>query len=99
MFRRGTGDDVLGLSVSPARRAYVLYDRIAHGEVRSSRDVGAALGDVMAHEIGHLMLPAHSHSATGFMRSSLDMHSDFLQSFDEGQARLIRIGLTADVRP
>jgi len=46
--------------------AYVFYDRIQ--EIVQRRSLGhALLADVMAHEIGHLLLGSTSHSASGIM--------------------------------
>jgi hypothetical protein len=46
--------------------AYVFYDRIQ--ELAQRRRLGhALLADVMAHEIGHLLLGSTSHSASGIM--------------------------------
>jgi hypothetical protein len=33
------------------------------------------LGDVIAHEIGHLLLPPPAHSANGIMRAFWSIHS------------------------
>src|SRR5262245_60699965 len=73
-------DGVLGVAVGAARRAYVLTDRIAE-QLNSAdfiNDFGATrravgdevLGNVIAHEIGHVLLgPAHSER--GIMRADL----------------------------
>jgi hypothetical protein len=46
--------------------AYVFYDRIQ--EIAQRRRLGhALLADVMAHEIGHLLLGSAAHSASGIM--------------------------------
>jgi hypothetical protein len=62
--------DVLGTSYPDEKRAgyfaYVFYDRIQ--ELAQRRRLGhALLADVMAHEIGHLLLGSTSHSASGIM--------------------------------
>jgi hypothetical protein len=53
------------------------------------------LGFVMAHEIGHLMLPRRSHCTSGLMKSDWDIHDlerlDLLKlQFSEQQAAQIR---------
>ena len=62
--------DVLGTSYPDEKGAgyfaYVFYDRIQ--ELAQRRRLGyALLADVMAHEIGHLLLGSTSHSASGIM--------------------------------
>jgi hypothetical protein len=63
----------LGFAEPGSSVATVLYDRVVafsrHFHVK--REV--LLGYAMAHEIGHLLLPPHSHSYEGVMRSSIDM--------------------------
>jgi hypothetical protein len=52
--------------------AYVFYDRL---EVRSPQSYASsvfALAFVMAHEMGHLLLPYGSHSGAGVMRGHLN---------------------------
>ena len=78
---------VTGFAVSNdglgARRAYVFADRAKKQALdlrRNMPDVsqktaeGLILGHVIAHEAGHLMLP-HGHSATGIMRTRMDVNS------------------------
>ena len=50
----------------------------------------------MAHELGHLLLPAHSHSETGVMRASIDvqMAADKKLRFSSDQAALMLERLT-----
>ena len=52
--------------------AYVFYQRIQKFAWRVEISVAQALGHVMAHEIGHLILPVNAHSATGIMRGDWD---------------------------
>jgi hypothetical protein len=89
----GLADVVVGEAARLAHRAYVYYDRIAALGERP-RALGSILGDVIAHELGHLMLPANSHSASGIMRAGLELRPGWAGTFDERQAQLIR-GLIA----
>jgi hypothetical protein len=62
--------DVLGTAYPSEKGAgyfaYVFYDRVQ--EVAQRRSLGhALLADVMAHEIGHLLLGSPAHSASGIM--------------------------------
>ena len=54
------------------------------------RDIQTFLGYVMAHELGHLMLPPHSHASAGIMRENFGMSSRAVVSFTEQQAAAIR---------
>jgi hypothetical protein len=83
-------DVVVGEAALLAHRAYIFYDRIAAVRVVLPRELGSILGDVIAHELGHLMLPPNSHSASGIMRSGLELKPGWLGTFDKQQALLIR---------
>jgi hypothetical protein len=50
------------------RVAYVLFDRVRRLAGLSPKRVMEALALVMAHELGHLLLPSGSHSPSGLMR-------------------------------
>ena len=70
------------------RLVWVLFDQVeTHAERRHVR-IGLLSGLVMAHEIGHLLLPA-GHSETGLMRATWDLRAGVLEYFDERQAREI----------
>jgi hypothetical protein len=88
--KRGLVDIVVGEAAAAAHRAYVFYDRIAAMRVISPLDLASTLGDVIAHELGRLMLPVASHSASGIMRPGLELRPGRVGTFDERQARLIR---------
>jgi hypothetical protein len=50
--------------------AYVFYDRVRNLSLRYEQHRrGGILGHVVAHEIGHLLLPYGTHSGTGLMRA------------------------------
>ena len=53
------------------------------------RDIITTLGDVMAHELGHLMLPP-GHSNVGIMRPDINMTSRRLETFTDVEAAHIR---------
>jgi hypothetical protein len=52
--------------------AYVLFDRISEVAITSATSPATVLGVVIAHELGHLLLPHGSHSRTGLMRPKLN---------------------------
>jgi hypothetical protein len=60
-------DTVLGKAAPGGRIVKVLYDRLE--DIRGGRSAESAflLGNVIAREIGHLVLPAGTHSNVGLM--------------------------------
>jgi hypothetical protein len=68
--------DAIGMAATTptdnGRIAYVFYDRLQIEPLQSDASSVAALAFVMAHEIGHLLLPYGSHSDTGIMRGRWD---------------------------
>jgi hypothetical protein len=93
--RRPAGD--LGSAVSGGWLALVLVERVEYVATSKGLDVEDLLGVVMAHEIGHLLLPPDSHSAAGIMAEKVDL---FLiehggPSFDHRQASMIRARITS----
>jgi hypothetical protein len=83
---------VLGQAHLSGKRASIFCDRIA-ATPGGLTFFSISLGDVIAHEVGHLLLGANSHSRTGIMRANIDVRGLLLQSFDETQARTIRMRL------
>jgi hypothetical protein len=71
--KESTGDNVLGVAPeSPGRCgrvAYVFWDRVADYAVHRRQDPAVVLAMVIAHEMGHLLLPAGSHAMVGVMRA------------------------------
>ena len=57
-----------GTRTERGRIAYVFYDRVRTIAQKAHQVDGDPLGIVIAHEIGHLLLPYGSHSDTGLMR-------------------------------
>jgi hypothetical protein len=88
--------DSLGFAVSGGTLASVLVKPVADLANRESLDVGDLLGVVMAHEIGHLLLPAISHS-TGIMAARIDLSriSRGGPSFTQPHASIIRARLAS----
>ena len=52
--------------------AYPFYQRIVDLAEHNGADVAGLLGHVIAHELGHLLLPYDSHSTRGVMRAEWD---------------------------
>ena len=89
----GLKEGVFGQAHQPSRRASIFCDRI---ETMPSAPTyfPIPLGDVIAHEVGHLVLGTNSHSRSGILRANVNVHTIHLQTFDEAQARTIRTVLT-----
>jgi hypothetical protein len=83
------GIDVMGQGAPMVGRAYIYYDRVLKLNPVPPRDVITTLGDVIAHELGHLMLPV-GHSGVGIMRPSINMTSRRLETFTENEAAQLR---------
>lgn len=73
--KRNVGDDALGMAVEPpvgmGQVAYVFWDRIREHALKQQRDLEAVLAFVLAHELGHLLLPQYSHARFGVMSEKL----------------------------
>jgi len=84
----------------PYRRAYVFYDRVKTFSdtlepIPNSKSVGVVLGHVIAHELGHLLIPGNAHTPVGIMRGEWDykqwkMAAAGTLLFDPAQAKLMR---------
>jgi hypothetical protein len=87
------GDGVLARAVAEALRAYVFYDRVKNTSARYGSARGVLLGDVVAHELGHLLI-GHSHSQDGLMKAQPDFASKRL-AFAATDGVRIRAGILA----
>jgi hypothetical protein len=83
------GMDVMGQGAPLVGRAYIYYDRVLKLNPIPPRDIITTLGDVIAHELGHLMLPT-GHSNVGIMRPDINMTSRRLETFTDMEAAHIR---------
>jgi len=95
----GLADTVFGRSARDAGRAYIFTHRIAKVPVQKSDDFRRLLGRVIAHEVGHLVLPGHSHSLRGIMRADLGVRSNSGYHFTTEQGVAIRARLAAASSP
>jgi hypothetical protein len=89
---------VLGQAHTTSGRASIFCERIA-ATPGALQYFPIPLGDIIAHEVGHLLLGVNSHSRSGIMRSHVDVRALPLQSFEKTQARTIHttlMQLTAD---
>ena len=90
----GIEDGVLGQAHTSGGRASIFCDRIA-ATPGALPHFAIPIGDIIAHEAGHLLLGANSHSRSGIMRANVDVRALQLQSFDKAQAHTIRTTLMA----
>jgi hypothetical protein len=90
-------DHTLGFAESGTRDATVLYDIVKRFARRYHINRGVMLGYVIAHELGHLLLPPKSHSLKGVMREAIDLQlaSEKQLRFTPEQGALILGKLTA----
>ena len=89
-------DETVGFAIPGSQAANVIYERIRRIARRRHVASGLLLGYVIAHELGHLLLPAHSHSSSGLMRPDLDMELAAMRKlrFTADQVALIQERLT-----
>ena len=72
------------------RRAYIYYSRIVAYAVRTHSSPDRPLALVLAHELGHVLLPEYSHTAAGIMRPTFSGPIVKLPRFGSEQATTIR---------
>lgn len=83
---------------------WIFYPRIKAYSPDLGMHASSLLGHVMAHEMGHLLLPYGAHSLTGIMRPGWDRvqardANEGQLTFTLDQAALIREGLQASASP
>lgn len=96
------GELVVGFAESGGLTATVLYNRVQHLARRHHKKPQMVLGYVIAHELGHLLLPPHAHSMTGIMRPTLNLDTGagaLRVSFTPEQAELIASAPYTAIRP
>lgn len=74
--------------------AFVLFDRVEENATKHHASISRILGKVIAHEVGHILLPLNSHSERGIMRGVWDLRSGLLEYFTSAQAQAIQQQLT-----
>ncbi len=78
------------------RRAYIYYSRIMAYVTRTFSNPDRAMAVVLAHELGHVLLPEYSHTAAGIMRPTLAGRILKLPRFAPEQAITIRTAVLRD---
>jgi hypothetical protein len=94
---RTAGSPVMGVALrnTNGSTAQVFFKQVQDFARVHRVELGSVLGYVIAHEIGHLLLPGNAHSPTGLMQAQWDkalVHNAARGSltFTEGQAARIR---------
>ena len=83
---------------SDARRVYVFSDRIGPAVDRHAVGRGDALGVVIAHELGHVLLPARGHSRTGIMQENYNVYFSYRLKFTTEESVAMRASIVAAQR-
>lgn len=91
--RRHAVDRVFGEASSETHRAFVYYGRVLSHALETTSDPRLALGLVLAHEVGHMVLPGEGHSETGLMRATWFGRLASIPDFLPEQAAIIRAQL------
>jgi hypothetical protein len=76
-------------------RAYIYPTRVFAHASQTSSDPELVLGLVLAHEIGHVLLPEYSHTPSGLMRAQWQGRLVAIPGFLPGQATTIRTMIAA----
>ena len=69
---QGVKEKVLGSASKAAGRAFIYSERVRARAARSRVGEPVLLGRVIAHEVGHLVLPGADHSRTGIMVAGIN---------------------------
>jgi hypothetical protein len=80
----------LGQGGREAKRAYIFFTRVASHARNTNSDLARVLALVVAHEVGHMLLPEHNHAAAGLMRANFDGRIVTVPDLAPAQAMLIR---------
>jgi hypothetical protein len=92
---QGLGATVFGFITRATGRAYVLPHRIMNMARQHDDDYRRLLGQTIAHEVGHLLLPAGSHADRGIMQAHLGVRAYGASYFTPEQGVAIRARLAA----
>ncbi len=93
----GASGCTLGFAAKRPAVAYAYYNRILEQSQLHPIDVRMLLARVIAHELGHVLLPANSHSLHGIMRGNIDLGLENPDRFTREQALAIRVTLAGSV--
>jgi hypothetical protein len=86
---------VLAQANSDARRVYVFWERVGPSVDHQAVGHGDALGIVIAHELGHVLLPARGHSRNGIMQKNYNAHLSYGLRFSAEESAALRAFIDA----
>jgi len=92
---RASNPTALAEAYREASRAYIFTERVFAMASKTDGNIGDALGNLIAHEMGHLLLPERGHSPTGIMQPDYEFRDLSARRFTAEQAATIRRGLLA----
>jgi hypothetical protein len=75
---------------SVARRVYVFWHRVGPSVDHQAIAHGDALGIVIAHELGHVLLPARGHSKDGIMQANYNVYFSYRLKFTDEESAAMR---------
>ena len=93
--KQALNDTVFGFIARETGRAYILTHRIIDLARRCSDDFRRLLGQTIAHEVGHLLLPTDSHADRGIMQAHFGVRAYSASYFTPEQGVAIRARLAA----
>jgi hypothetical protein len=85
-----------GQAAHETRHAFIYGARIIEHAIQTRSDPTRVLGLVLAHELGHLLLPTYSHTASGLMRATWEGPVTVIPAFLPAQAARIQSQLAAN---
>jgi hypothetical protein len=86
------GKSVLGQTNRHARLVYIFCHRVVEASGKYWREYTQILGFVVAHEFGHVLLPAGSHSDSGVMNGRANLRGKIAHEFTAEEGVAIRNG-------
>ncbi len=90
---RPNTSDILGMAFPDTRVAFIFSDQVKRFGDCTHLEGCSLLGIVIAHEIGHLVLPGSRHTTQGVMAKSLDSKQTKEPRFTPKEAKAIRLFL------
>lgn len=83
-------DCALGIAIAAKSTAYVFVNRIVRTTERGAVDQPVVIARVIAHEIGHILMPGRKHAPFGIMRGELDFGYTNPGRFSNDEALVMR---------
>ena len=84
------GKGALGQAHTEASQVYIFWERVLASASHHGGDGGGLLGVVLAHEIGHVLLPGVAHTPSGIMQAVVEPRMSAALRFSVEQTEQIR---------